>query len=139
MIEGKKHVRSQTLFKKRLIGSYMNNTKWREVLSVAIELEFGWGLTVSDIRETENFIRGWPTLADLAEDHVRDPGFGGPIQYRDIFSLRVPRYEELRDSASGRRYQSEARAIRFRERLRELGCIETVVSEDYVEVRGYAV
>lgn len=132
-------MRSQTSARRRLLGSNMNNTKWREVLSVAVELEFGWGLTVSDIREPENYISGQPALPDLAEDHVRDPGFGGPIQYKDIFSLRVPRYEERRNPDSGRRYQSEARAIRFLERLRDLGSIEAVVSEHYVEVRGYAV
>ena len=114
----------------------MNNTKWREVFSLAVELECR--LLVSDIRSPSHFVRGNIDESMIAEDHIRDPGFGGPVTYVQIFALRVERYEATRDPSSGRTGLSSARADEFLNRLDDLGMIERVLGEDFIEVRGYA-
>ena len=104
---------------KRMKSSSMNNAKWRKVFRIVVDS--GCELAVSCVRDSNRFFGGSIDLWQIADDHIRDPGFGGPIRFVDIFALRITRFNQVRDAQTGQKSWSEAQSCMVAQQLKEIG------------------
>ena len=115
---------------------HMNNTKWREVLTAA--LATGCPMEISTVWEPDRFEVARIQKNWLAPDHIRDPGVGGPLEYREIFALRVPRYRLAREPRTGAQFSCSAHLEQLVEALDTLGQVPVVESDEHLSVIGYS-
>ena len=110
----------------------MNDTKWREVFLIASSLELQFHLAwVYDSDWPVNSLHRVPkNLID--HSGIRDPGIGGPCDYREILWVRFPRR-----IPSGYWGPREQQIEQLDIRLDGLGVLPVTSTVDYLEVRGY--
>lgn len=101
----------------------MNNTKWREVWtiiaarSLRVQIRFAHDERWNSANAEALF---GPFCADIvAQDHIRDPGIGGPFYYREIQTLRI--------------LDSSPETIR---QLRALGQLPTALGNGFIDIAG---
>lgn len=114
----------------------MNDTKWREVLLIAMRMRVQFEVAYV---EREEFQMGAPVAAELLGEHtIADPGIaGGPAEYRDIYAIRFNRYVEVRNPRTGARTQDEGLSASFLAEINSLGALPIEILSDYIYVRGY--
>jgi hypothetical protein len=112
----------------------MNNTKWREVLKIiavnnvhfkiAAHKPSDWDLSCS-----------W-TLDEklIGEDHLLDPGLGGPMKYKEIKLIRIHKTLTLTERY---RFKNEIQDIGFLEiEFRKLGQLPINNDGEILEIRS---
>ncbi len=120
-----------------LTGRLMNNTKWRELLSLTIEM--GVQFDVAFTRDGKFHQAGFVSTSALGPTAVADPGLngGGPHKYDEIFALRVRRYTKERNPLTGVIVMDEGRSIQYLHKIAALGALPAEVCGEYIYVRGY--
>jgi len=102
----------------------LNNTKWREVWTIvaAEKLRVQISFVSDDHWNSANAasVFGPFSLHLVEQDHIRDPGIGGPFFYREIRSLRILGTSD-----------------EIILRLRSLGQLPLSVGSNFVELEGY--
>ena len=120
-----------------LFSAYlMNDTKWREVLLTVAQLRVPFEVAIKQ----EKFQIGMLFPPErLATHTIADPGLtgGGPLLYRDIYAIRVPRWIKTRDAKTGILFEDESPGTRFLAHIRALGQLPIEVLDEYIYVWGY--
>ena len=118
-------------------AALMNNTKWREVLRLVGRL--GIEFEVAYIWQ-ERFQPALPPSEDqLKESYISDPGLaGGPAEYGEIFSIRIPREVLSRNTRTGEVLQSTEKSSLFLAEAAKLGLLPLEVGKDFIYVHGYS-
>lgn len=123
----------------KAIASYkcalMNDTKWREVLSLIGAHEML--VQFSFVREEEYKSLIYFPENGVEGDHTTDCTVHGPFFLREIFEIRCPRFEEKRDSRTGRKYQDESRYNNFIAEINNLGQLPLTENDYGVIISGY--
>lgn len=121
-----------------LTGRLMNNTKWRELLSITIEMEVPF--EVAFTHDGLFHLAGFVSEGALGPTAVADPGLngGGPHRYDEILAIRVRRYIKKRNSITGASVMDEVRSIQYLSKLSEIGALPVEVCDEHIYVRGYA-
>lgn len=122
---------------KRYTVHLMNNTKWREVFDIMIDS--GVPLEAMLIGHDQPV---WQkvslTKEQLLEEHIADPGIGGPCLYMEILAVRFPIVEELVNEQTGRTFTSNHQSADLQEQLFGLGQLPLFEIDGYCEIRAYA-
>ncbi len=118
-------------------AALMNDTKWREVLSLLSRLDISFEVAyVWDERFRTPFTVMEMSLRD---SHVADPGLGGgPTEYRDIFSIRIPRTLPLRNPRTGEVQQTIENSDRFLAEAAKLGRLPLREEGGFIYLDGYS-
>ena len=121
-----------------LTAPLMNNTKWRELLSLTLEmgLQFEVAFTHDGLFHQASFA----PVGALGPTGVADPGLngGGPHKYDEILVIRVPRYIKTRNAITGVSIMDEGNSIRYCQKLAAIGVLPVEVCDRHIYVRGYA-
>ena len=120
-----------------LFSAYlMNDTKWREVLLTVAQLRVPFEVAIKQ----EKFQIGMLFPPErLASHAIADPGLtgGGPLLYRDIYAIRVPRWIKTRHAKTGILFEDESPGTSFLAHIRALGQLPIEVLDEHVYVWGY--
>jgi len=121
-----------------LTGRLMNNTKWRELLSLTMQM--GVQFEVAFTRDGQFHRAGLVSADALGPTAVADPGLngGGPHEYDEILAIRVQRYIKNRNSLTGVSVLDEGRSIQYLGKLSAIGALPVEVCDEHIYVRGYA-
>ena len=115
---------------------FMNDTKWREVLLIAMQMRIQFEVAYVWREEFQMGTLVAPEL--LGTSTIADPGIaGGPAEYRDIFAIRFPRYVSVRNPTTGVSIQDESLSARFLAEISSLGALPIEVLRDCIYIRGY--
>lgn len=125
--------------RERWSTALMNDTKWREVWLVIVELgvRLYFSYADSDDWNAANASRlfGPFRVEHVWERGIRDPGIGGPFLFKQILEIRVPRHSPPRPGV-GPIVMNDLDVLVHR--LRELGEIPVSTNDEVVVIRGYA-
>lgn len=115
----------------------MNNTKWREILSLVGRM--GETFEVAYVWE-ERFQLALPPMEEqLKEKYIADPGIaGGPAEYSEIYSIRIPRKIWTQNPRTGEKLQSIEKSDRFLAEAAKLGLLPLEIKDDFIYVYGYS-
>jgi hypothetical protein len=117
-------------------AALMSNTKWREVLSLIGRL--GVEFEVAYIWEERFQLALPPSEEQLKEYYIADPGIaGGPAEYREIYSIRIPKVVLSLKTQTGEKLQSTEKSDLFITEAAQLGLLPLDVKDDYIYVYGY--
>lgn len=118
-------------------SALMNNTKWRELLSLVGRM--GERFEVAYVWE-ERFQPAFPPAEDqLKETHIADPGIaGGPAEYIDIYSIRIPKTIWAQNPKTGEKLPSTEKSDRFLTEAAKLGLLPLEIKHDFIYVYGYS-
>jgi hypothetical protein len=118
-------------------SALMNNTKWREVLSLVGRM--GESFEVTYVWE-KRFQSALPPAEDqLSETHIADPGIaGGPAEYSYIYSIRIPKKIWTQNPKTGEKIQSTEKSDRFLMEAAKLGLLPLEIKGDFIYVYGYS-
>lgn len=117
--------------------AFMNNTKWREVLTLIgrmrmkFEIAYVW---------EERFQPALPPTEDqLKETYIADPGVaGGPTEYRDIYSIRIPKAVLSQNPKTGEKLQNTEIGDLFLSEAAQLGTLPLEIKENFIYLYGYS-
>lgn len=136
-LEASEFQRRRSAMRKSFRTSYMNNTKWREVIAVAVE--HGCCMSVSDISNPCRYLMGQLKREQLAADHIKDPGFGGgPLLYKDIYALRIEKFESSRNLSTGAVELCDRKSTQFVAQLSAIGLVHIEETEEHISILGYS-
>lgn len=118
-------------------SAFMNNTKWREVLTligrmgVTFEIAYIW---------EERFQLAFPPTEDqLKETYIADPGVaGGPAEYRDIYSIRIPKTVLSQNPKTGEKPQNTEIGDLFLSEAAQLGVLPLEIKENFIYLYAYS-
>ena len=119
----------------------LNNTKWREILSILSppDTEINRVL-VAHTNDCGRFVDGiLPHKEDIAEDYIKDPGLwgsGGPIYYDEIYEIRIP-FQDKDDYYCKDNFTKEE-GRRVFGKLQELGELPIEINDDCIIIKGYS-
>ena len=123
-------------FNSRYSIALMNNTKWREVLSEIASIQVAF--SIAYIHEE---IFGYSQILcnpDLHEYYIGDGCvIGGPVKYKEIFAVRIERFEEQRNSKTGQITSDESKSIKLLEHLKNHGLLPIEIDERHITIYGY--
>ena len=114
----------------------MSNTKWKVVFEQIADHELV--LSVAYVREHSYGSEQKITNLRLEDSHIADGVlFGGPITYKEIYGLRINRFESSKNPTTGATLQSEVQSISFLTNLDKLGKYPIEVTEKHIFINGY--
>ncbi len=114
----------------------MNDTKWREVLTLVGQLSIGFEVAYIG---GKGFQFGAISSLELLGAHgIADPGIaGGPATYQDIFAIRLFRYAKKLNPITGSVSPDESLSQEFLSLAKTLGQLPIEVHSDFIYVNGY--
>ena len=116
-------------------AALMNNTKWREVLLCIAkqEMQVQFAFVRDEVFLTPvSFAEGGIKL-----DYVSDCTIHGPFYFKDIFAIKCQKYEQKRNSATGRVINDDTKFIQLQNAFKSLGELPIKVTEDGLTIHGY--
>ena len=113
----------------------MNNTKWKEVLTILADARHPFQL--ASVGQEKFGIEEILSLDALERTYVKDVLVGGPIMYKDIYALRFPRFKSYRNPQTGRVQHREDASDAVLKRLCQLGELPLEVMEEHAYIWGY--
>ncbi|WP_125931909.1 DUF6678 family protein [Thiosocius teredinicola] len=114
----------------------MNNTKWREVLAEISSAQVWFSIAYVG-EEKYGTLQALENLG-LFERHVGDGCLiGGPVEYKDIFAIRIERFEEFRNTSTGKKFADESKSLELTARLKNVGLLPIEVDEQHITIFGY--
>ncbi|TQV88267.1 hypothetical protein [Aliikangiella coralliicola] len=109
-------------------GALMSNTKWKKVLDAAGKLEIP--IQFAFVREEEFMSENIFPIGGYVEDRTMDCTIHGPIQFREIYAIKFPRYQIMMKSKTGEKYRDESRFNSFLDELNSIGNFELSTDDD---------
>ncbi|MEE9098963.1 MULTISPECIES: hypothetical protein [Pseudomonas] len=118
-------------------AAFMNNTKWRELLSLIRRI--GIQFEVAYVGE-ERFQTAYaPPESLLKNTYIADPGLaGGPTEYSDIYSIRIPKISLIQNPKTGERLPSTGVSDQFLAEASLLGVLPLEEKDGFIYVHGYS-
>lgn len=118
-------------------AALMNNTKWREVLSLIGRL--GIKFEVAYVGR-ESFQAALPPSESLLKNtYIADPGVaGGPAEYAEIYSIRILKTSLKQSPKTGERIPSTEASDLFLAAAARLGALPLEEKDGFIYVHGYS-
>ncbi|WP_154668254.1 hypothetical protein [Pseudoduganella violaceinigra] len=123
--------------KQKFSAKLMNDTKWREVLTLVARLSIQFEFSYVGAKTFQ--IGSISSLELLGEHGIADPGIGGsgPAAYKDILAIRVFRFAKKRNPLTGSVSADEALSEEFLRLTGSLGQLPIEVQSEFIYVHGY--
>jgi hypothetical protein len=121
-------------------AALMSNQKWRKFFSVMAEHAPQLCGMEYRFTDTDNVLIGSaPDLQQVWETAIDDPvqGAGGPIEYKHIESITIPRVFMYRAYDKAPLSEIEQDIDSFVKALEGVGIFPVVVQKDFVVIQGY--
>jgi len=116
--------------------AFMNNTKWKVVFEqiCAEDLSFA----IAYVREHNYGIMQKIITLRLEDRYIADGCLiGGPVSYKEIYSLKIERFKAYRDSVTGAECQDNKQSTAFINSLNKLGKYPLELTKKHIYINGY--
>lgn len=118
--------------------SLLNDTKWREIISVLIKHQI-YRIEAAYI-DNEKYCVGFiPEKNKLTEKYIMDPGFlRGPTHYDEIYAIRIPYISDNGGQIDGLQSITEGESKKLLKDLKSLGELPIEISDEFITIKGYS-
>ena len=126
--------------RKKYSAALMSNHKWRKFFTVMAEKFPGFrGIEYRFTDTASVYVGSAPSSTQIWQSAVDDPveEVGGPIEYKHIESITIPRVFKSRAYENAPYTEVEQPVGEFLEELRKVGSFPISKQENTVVVRGY--